>query len=58
MVIASTRWLAVRADFLCAVLISAVAFASVLLSQHPGKTIYGLNRQIKLAMKNIVYLKS
>lgn len=37
MVIASTRWLAVRADLLCAVLISAVAFTSVLLSQHPGK---------------------
>ena len=37
MVAASTRWLAVRADLLCSVLISAVAFTSVLLSQHPGK---------------------
>ena len=43
MVIASTRWLAVRADLLCAVLISAVAFTSVLLSQHPGRTNYNNN---------------
>lgn len=39
MVAASTRWLAVRADLLCSVLISAVAFTSVLLTQHPGKEI-------------------
>ena len=39
MVTASTRWLAVRVDILCSVLISPVAFASVFLSQNPGKEI-------------------
>ena len=37
MVKASSFWLAVRADLLCSVLITAVAFAFVLLSQDPGK---------------------
>ena len=37
MVTASSFWLAVRADLLCSVLITAVAFAFVLLSQEPGK---------------------
>ena len=37
MVKASSFWLAVRADLLCSVLITAVAFAFVLLSQEPGK---------------------
>ena len=37
MVLASNWWLGARYDFLCAVFISAVAFASVLLSQNPGR---------------------
>ena len=36
MVVASNRWLGFRADVLCAVLTTAVAFASVLASQNPG----------------------
>ena len=36
MVVAGNRWLGFRADVLCAVLTTAVAFASVLASQNPG----------------------
>ena len=36
-VAASTRWFGVRASVLCSVLITVVAFVSVLLSQNAGK---------------------
>ena len=36
MVVAGNRWLGFRADVLCALLTTAVAFASVLASQNPG----------------------
>ena len=43
MVMASTRWLGVRLDFVAALLIGAVALAAVLTSQDAGN--YALKRQ-------------
>lgn len=40
MVLASSRWLGVRADALCSVLITAVALMVVFLSQDPGMVLY------------------
>lgn len=40
MVLASSRWLGVRADALCSVLITAVALMVVFLSQNPGMVLY------------------
>ena len=40
MVFASSRWLGVRADALCLVLITAVALMVVVLSENPGMVVY------------------
>lgn len=40
MVLASSRWLGVRADALCSVLITSVALMVVFLFQNPGMVLY------------------
>ncbi|XP_078363095.1 ATP-binding cassette sub-family C member 4-like [Oculina patagonica] len=49
MVAATTRWMAVRADVLCSLFITAVALVSVLLSQDPASAGLALSYVIEIA---------
>ena len=56
MVVSSNRWLSVRLDLLSIVFITAVAVASILVSENPGQLVKAILLAIIERYKNKIFI--
>ena len=57
MVVSSNRWLSVRLDLLSIVFITAVAVASILVSENPGQLVKTILLAIIERYKNKIFIR-